>query len=86
MEVVMKFRIEVTTNSDLPYKPTQYPAGMSPEEALTLEIEELSKDPRELLALDNEVVEITGVVVGYEPKRSPFSDLANRAAALHQPG
>jgi hypothetical protein len=35
----MKFRIEVTTVVDLPYRPEQYPKGMSPETALSLELD-----------------------------------------------
>jgi hypothetical protein len=75
----MKFQIEVTTVVNIPYRPAQYPAGMTPQEALSLEVEELSKDPRELMALDAEVVGIRSVVLDDHPKRSPFADLAERA-------
>jgi hypothetical protein len=75
----MKFRIEVTTYLDLPYRPAQYPAGMDPQAALSLELEELSKDPRELLALDAQVVGVIGSLVE-DDKQAPQRTLADGVA------
>jgi hypothetical protein len=62
----MKFQIEVTTVVEIPYNERQYPADMTPQEALSLEIEELSKDPRELMALDGHVARVRGIAVQEE--------------------
>jgi hypothetical protein len=79
----MKFRIEVTTFVDLPYRPKQYSKGMSPEAALSLELEELSKDPRELLGLDVQVTGVSGSIVQDDatpPSRSLADGIFGEAA------
>jgi hypothetical protein len=59
----MKISMEIITTVEFEIAADKYPAGMSPDVALALEIEQASQDPHEYVAMQGAVTSVVGQLV-----------------------
>jgi hypothetical protein len=60
----MKISLEILTTVEFEISAEKYPAGMDPDTALSLEIEQASKDPHEYVAMREAQTSVVGRLVG----------------------
>lgn len=59
----MKISMEILTTVEFEIAPEKYPAGMDPDTALSLEIEQASQDPHEYVAMQGASTSVVGRLV-----------------------
>jgi hypothetical protein len=55
--------LEITARVAFEFKPENYPAGFTPDQALALELEQASQDPHEYLALPRTATAVEGRLI-----------------------
>jgi hypothetical protein len=62
-EPAMKISMEIVTTVEFEVSSDKYPAGMDPDTALALEVENASRDPHEYVAMQGAVTSVVGQLV-----------------------
>jgi hypothetical protein len=57
-----KFHLRIAIDVDFDFKPERYPAGTSPEMALSLELGQAASDPAEFAAIEGAAVSAMGEI------------------------
>lgn len=81
-----KLKLEITATVVFDYDSSRYPEGMSPREALAIELEHAADEPEEYLAMRNVVTQVSGEVLHAPATIPQLAALAVRDAHGQQPG
>lgn len=79
-----KLKLEITATVVFDYDPSRYPEGMSPEEALGLELEHAADEPEEYLAMPHVVTQVSGAVLNASATAPQLAALLVQDAAANE--